>query len=253
VTKTTTLVPTADILGVRFARLTLDEAIDLAETLYERDEPAWIAVENAHALNLAFKDPSHRDVLNQADLVLNDGKGLLLAARILGGAFPEDLNGNVVNPRLLERASSRGWPVFFLGAAPGVAERAAARLTTEVPGLQVVGTHDGFFGPRDASRVIDSIKSAGARLLVVGMGMPMQEKWLHDHLESTGVALGITAGAFFDFEVGEVKRAPTWMNKIGLEWLFRLMVEPRRLWRRYLIGNPLFVYRIIRQWLSRRT
>lgn len=249
---TTTLVQTIDILGVRFARPTPDEALRLAEELYERDEPAWIAVENVHAVNLARADPSHRDVLNRADLVLNDGKGLLLGARLLGQKFPADLNGNVFTPMVLELAAARGWPVYFLGAAPGVADRARAKLVDEIPGLRVVGTQDGFFRATDLQRVIDEIRDSGASLLVVGMGMPLQERWLHDHLESTGVSLGVTAGAFFDFEVGEVPRAPTWMNKLGLEWLFRLVVEPRRLWRRYLIGNPAFIYRVIRQRLSNR-
>lgn len=252
VTTPTTLVETIDILGVGFARMTPDAALDLTETLYERAEAAWIAVENVHAVNLAWSDPSHRDVLNRADLVLNDGKGVLLAARLLGERFPADLNGNVFTPMVLRLAAERGWPVFFLGAAPGVADRARTTLMRELPGLKVVGTQDGYFAPTDLGRVIDEIHESGARLLVVGMGMPQQERWLHDHLESTGVSLGVTAGAFFDFEVGEVARAPAWMNKIGLEWLFRLIVEPRRLWRRYLVGNPIFIYRVIRQRFSHR-
>lgn len=122
----------------------------------------------------------------------------------------------------------------------------------DLPGLEVVGTRHGFFGAEDRYRVIDKIRTTGARVLVVGMGNPLQEKWLHDHVVDTGVALGVTAGAFLDFEAGEVPRAPAWMNRIGFEWLFRLIVEPRRLWRRYLIGNPAFIYRVIRQRLSRR-
>jgi exopolysaccharide biosynthesis WecB/TagA/CpsF family protein len=245
-------VTTIDILGVRFARLTLQQAEVLAEELYERKEPAWIAVENVHGVNIAWKHPSHRDVLNDADLVLNDGKGILLGARLLGERFPADLNGNVFTPMVLRLAAARGWPVYFLGAAPGVAERARSKLIQDLPGLEVVGTHHGFFGPEELPRVIDKIRTTGARVLVVGMGNPLQEKWLHDHVVDTGVALGVTAGAFLDFEAGEVPRAPAWMNRTGFEWLFRLIVEPRRMWRRYLLGNPAFVYRVIRQRLSRR-
>jgi exopolysaccharide biosynthesis WecB/TagA/CpsF family protein len=246
-------VTTIDILGIPFAPLSPDQALSKAEELLERDAPAWIAVENVHAVNLACADPDHKQVLNAADLVLNDGKGILLGARLLGERFPADLNGNVFNPLILRRAADRGWPVFFLGAAPGVAERAAEKLMREIPGLQVVGTQDGFFGPDGVPNAIEYIRASGARLLVVGMGMPLQEKWLHDHLAATGVPLGVTAGAFFDFQVGEVARAPGWMNRIGLEWVFRLIVEPRRLWRRYLIGNPLFLYRVIRQRFAGRT
>jgi exopolysaccharide biosynthesis WecB/TagA/CpsF family protein len=245
-------VPTIDILGVRVACLDPQQALDEASKLYERDAPAWIAVENAHALNIAYSDPTHRDVLNRADLVLNDGKGVLLAGRLLGRRFPADLHGNVFSPLLLERAAHQGWPVFFLGAAPGVVERAAATLTARLPDLQVVGTHDGFIAAGEEESVAEKIRSSGTGLLMVGMGMPLQEQWLDRYLVKTGARLGCTAGAFYDFQAGEIPRAPAWMNRMGLEWLYRLAQEPRRLWRRYLIGNPAFVCRVVGQRLRAR-
>jgi exopolysaccharide biosynthesis WecB/TagA/CpsF family protein len=239
-----------EILGIRFARLSAAQAVDEAEALYERREPAWIAVENVHAVNLATADGSHREVLDRAGLVLNDGKGVMLGARILGDRFPDDLNGNAFTPLLLERAAQRGWPVFLLGAAPGVVERAARILREEHTGLQVVGTHHGFLGPDDHDAVVRAIRTAGTGLLLVGMGMPLQERWVDRHLAATGARLASTVGAFFDFRTGEVPRAPAWLNRIGLEWAYRLVMEPRRLWRRYLLGNPLFMYRVGRQRLS---
>lgn len=242
---------TIDVLGVPFARMTPEAAVEEAERLYERPEPAWIAVENAHAVNLATADPSHREVLRRADVVLNDGKGLLLAARLLGTRFPTDLNGNYFTPLLLDRAAARGWPTFLLGAAPGVVDRAAEQLGRRHPGLRIVGTRHGFIAPGEHERVAAEIRDAGTGLLLVGMGMPLQEQWLDRHLDATGARLASTVGAFYDFQVGAVRRAPQWMNRIGIEWLFRLATEPRRLWKRYLLGNPLFLYRIAQQRLGR--
>jgi exopolysaccharide biosynthesis WecB/TagA/CpsF family protein len=238
---------TIDILGVGYACLEPSDAVDEAERLYERSEPAWIAVENVHGLNLAARDRGHKDVLNRADLVLNDGKGVMLAARIKGRRFPADLHGNVFCPMLLARAAERGWRVFLLGAGPGVAERAARQLKTEDSRLQIAGTQDGYFDRKDEDGISGKIRDSGAGLLLVGMGMPLQEQWLDRHLRTTGVRLACTAGAFFDFQAGEFARAPVWMNRIGLEWVYRLMREPRRLWRRYLIGNPLFLARVVRE------
>jgi exopolysaccharide biosynthesis WecB/TagA/CpsF family protein len=244
--------PSMEILGVPFAVLDPSAAVAEAQTLYQSDEPAWIAVENVHALNIATDDPSHREVLRRADLVLNDGKGVMLGARILGRRFPADLNGNRFTPLILEHAARNGWRVFFLGGAPGVAERAAEQVGETHPGLEVVGTHHGYLSQADEVAIAEKISSADTGLLLVGMGMPLQEQWLDKNLRRTNARLGITVGAFFDFQAGVMPRAPSWMNRVGLEWIFRLTKEPRRLWRRYLIGNPLFLYRVVKQRLGMR-
>jgi exopolysaccharide biosynthesis WecB/TagA/CpsF family protein len=243
-------VPQIDVLGVRFACLSPEAAISEAELLYDRPESGWIAVENVHAVNIAFSDRAHQEVLNRADLVLNDGKGLLLGARLLGRSFPADLNGNFFTPLLLARAAELNWPVYFLGAGPGIAQRAAEVQRREHPGLQIVGVHDGYF-PGRGEEVVEGIRAAGTGLLLVGLGMPIQEQWLDANLERTGARLGVTVGAFYDFQAGVVPRAPAWMNSAGLEWVYRLYREPRRLWRRYLLGNPQFVFRVLEQRLAR--
>jgi exopolysaccharide biosynthesis WecB/TagA/CpsF family protein len=240
-----------EILGVRYARLSADEALARAEVLYERDEPAWIAVENAHGLNLAYSDPSFRAVLRRAELVLNDGKGVMLAALLNGRPFPADLNGNFFTPRLLARAASRGWPTYLLGADPGVAERAARRLQASLPQLTIAGVRHGFVAPDEEAEVCEKIRASGAGLLLVGMGNPLQERWLDRNLARSGARLGLGVGAFFDFQAGKVPRAPGWMNRLGIEWVHRLAQEPGRLWRRYLFGNPLFIYRVVRERLRR--
>ena len=240
-----------DVLGVRFTAATRAGAVAEAERLFESETPGWIAVENVHALNLAHDDPEHRAALDRADMVLNDGRGVMLGARILGDRFPEDLHGNVFTPLLIERAAQKGWPIFFLGAAPGVADEAARVLTNRYPGLQIAGTHDGYFKREEEPEVCEKIRASGAKVLMVGMGMPIQEQFLDRNLEVTGVQLASTVGAFFDFQTGKVPRAPEWVQRFGIEWVYRLLKEPKRLWRRYLLGNPLFVFRVIKQRLSK--
>ena len=237
-------------MGVPIAALNVQTALDAIERLYEQDRPAFVAHANTHTLNSAFEDPSYKEVLRRAALVLNDGKGVLLAARILGARLPDDLNGNFFSPLVLELAATRGWPVYFLGARPGIPDAAAANLSRRVPGLKTAGTRDGFFSVEEEDDVIAAIRDSGAGLLMVAMGNPAQERWLDRCIDKTEARLGIGVGAFFDFQAGAVRRAPGWMNRIGLEWLYRLGKEPRRMWRRYLIGNPRFIARVIKERLK---
>jgi len=240
------LLSTSEVLGVPIARLSPEAALSEAQRLYEDATPAVVAYVNVHTVSLASQDPIYADVLRAADLVLNDGKGVMLAGLILGRRFPADLNGNFFTPKLLELAAERGWSTFILGARPGVAELVAETLRAEHPGLQIAGTMHGHFSPDEEQDVVARIKKTGAGLLLVGMGNPLQERFLARRLQDTGARLGVGVGAFLDFRVGEVTRAPGWMNRIGIEWVHRLVQEPRRMWRRYLIGNPRFVWRVLK-------
>ncbi len=237
---------TVEVLGVPVARLTAAAAREEIVRLYERDRPALVAYANAHTLNLASRDSGYREVLLSADMVLNDGAGLAIAGRIFGRPFPENLNGSDFNPALLEEAAERGWPVYFLGAEPGVAEEAARRLSARIEGLRIVGIRDGYFPAAESDAVARAIAATGAGVLMVAMGNPLQELWLNRYLEATGVRLGVGVGAFLDFSAGAVPRAPAWVNRLGLEWVYRLLQEPRRMWRRYVLGNPLFLARVLR-------
>lgn len=239
--------PTIEILGVPFARLEPAEALDQAERLYERESPAMIAHANVHTLNLTVEDPSFKEVLRAADMVLNDGKGVMLGARLLGTRFPADLNGNLFTPLVISRAAAGGWPVFLLGAKPGVAEKLAGVLRDLHPTIDIVGMHHGHFTPEEEPDVVLHIREVGTGLLLVGMGNPHQERFLNRRLTETGARLGIGVGAYFDFQTGTVARSPAWMNRMGLEWVHRLALEPKRMWRRYLIGNPAFLARVLKQ------
>lgn len=242
---------TIDILGVPIARMTADEALREVEQLLARGRPGVIAHTNAHTLNLAYEDPTYKEVLQRADLVLNDGKGIMLAARIHGHRFPVDLNGNYFTPLLLRQAASRGWGVFFLGAGPGVAVRAADKVQRSIPGIRIVGTRDGYFSSDEDA--IAAVKETGADVLFVGLGNPLQEEWLDRCLARTGARLGVGVGATFDFLAGNVPRAPAWVRRVGLEWVYRLFREPRRLWRRYILGIPSFLIRNLKQRKRRRS
>lgn len=233
--------------------MTGDGALAAIEKLHDASAPALVAYVNAHSLNLAQRDDAYRAVLAGARLVLNDGSGVALAARMQGRRFPQNLNGSDFNPQILALAARRRWPVFLLGGRPGVAPEAAARLQRRIAGLQVAGTHHGYFAEAETPALIAAIRASSARVLMVAMGNPRQELWLHRHLAETGAGLGIGVGAFLDFVAGTVARAPGWMNKAGIEWLYRLALEPRRMWRRYVVGNPLFLARVVRERLSRIT
>jgi N-acetylglucosaminyldiphosphoundecaprenol N-acetyl-beta-D-mannosaminyltransferase len=243
--------PTIEILGVPLTRIDRETALREIERLYERDAPALVVYANAHTLNLASRDPGYRLLLRGADIVLNDGIGVQIAARIQGTSFVENLNGSDFNPEIAALAAARRWPVYFLGAGEGVAAKAATVLQARLPGLEVVGTHHGFFAPSEGRAIAESIRASGAGLVMVGMGNPRQERWLAEHLAETGARMGVGVGFFFDFEAGTAPRAPQWMNRFGVEWVWRLLQEPKRLWKRYIVGNPVFLYRVLRERLSR--
>lgn len=234
------------ILGVEIARLRRQEALSRIAELVAGSPPALLAFANAHALNLSVDDERFREVLQNASLVLNDGIGVQIAAILHGKRFTENLNGSDFLPRLLSLAAERRWRVFFLGGRPGVAAAAAAAAVQKTAGLEICGTAHGFFEPAESATVADLIRGAGCDVLLVGMGNPVQELWLADWLGATGARLGVGVGAFFDFEARTVRRAPSWMNRIGAEWLFRLAQEPRRLATRYLVGVPTFLTRVAR-------
>lgn len=231
--------PVITVLGVDVAAISRATALDLLDGLLAAGEPSLIAFANAHSCNLAVRDGAYRTVLADAAVVLPDGSGLALAARVQGTAFPANLNGTDLTPALL--AATTGRRVFLLGGRPGVADRAAAALRAD--GVTVVGTSHGYRD--DDTAVVAEIAAARTEILLVGMGNPRQELWLARHLAETGAVLGVAVGAFLDFTAGEVRRAPAWMRRAGVEWLYRLLGEPRRLFTRYVVGNPQFVARVL--------
>jgi exopolysaccharide biosynthesis WecB/TagA/CpsF family protein len=240
------------VLGVRIAGGMPGDALDDLVAAARERPPVSLAFANAHVLKLAARDDEYRSQLGRFDFVLNDGVGVSMAARLQGRRFPANLNGSDFTPQLLRRCAANGWPVYLLGGLPGVAEQAAAKLKSVTPGLQVAGTRHGYFEPGEEPAVAAAVRASGAQVVLVGLGNPDQEAWLDRHLPATGARLGVGVGAFLDFAAGRVRRAPAWVNAAGLEWVYRLLREPGRLWRRYLLGNPEFLARVAWERVFRR-
>jgi alpha-1,3-mannosyltransferase len=240
---------TRRILDVAVSVWTRSEAVEQLDRRFEQQSGTIVAFANANSLNLAHTDARVRGVLREA-IVLNDGIGVDLASKLLfGSLFPENLNGTDFTPYYL-RASRYQSRIYLLGGRPGVAQRAAKRLKQTCPQHLVVGCRDGYFPRSDDRRVARAVRASRADIILVAMGNPDQELWLHENLSATGCRLGFAVGALFDFMADDAQRAPSWMRSARLEWTYRLLREPRRLWRRYVLGNPVFLLRIFGQWWS---
>jgi alpha-1,3-mannosyltransferase len=237
------------ILDVPVLVRTSPEAINLLDERFQRGAPNIVAFANAHTLNMTAADPAVRSILDRS-IVFNDGVGLDIASRVLfGKAFPENLNGTDFVPHYLRQSQNR-YRIFLVGAKPGVAERAARKLGRLAPGHEIVGLSHGYVPRAQMPELIARIRRARADVLLVAMGNPEQEAWLNRHLPESGCRLGFGVGALFDFLADDVARAPAWMRSARIEWIFRMLQEPRRLWRRYLVDMPVFLARVLRQWLA---
>ncbi len=209
------------------------DAVERIESLMatSASEMNHVVTANSEMVMMARERPDFARILERATLVVPDGIGVVWAARLLGDYLPERVAGIDLMDQVLARCAERGWRPFLLGAAPGVAEQAAAVLRQRYPGLEIAGVHHGYFEPADEAAVLDRIKSASPDLLLVAMGAPRQEYWIarHRHQLSVGVAAGV--GGSLDVWAGHVTRAPRWMRDAGLEWAYRLIRQPRRLLR----------------------
>lgn len=234
-------------------RLTFAGAIDAIEGLIRAGRGGAVFTPNVDHVVLAEEQEAFRASYARADLCLADGMPLLWAARLLGSPVPEKVSGSDLAPRLLERAAQRGYRVYLLGAAEGVAEKAAGVL--RVAGVNVVGTdaplvrdpHD----PRERGPIVERVRRARPDLVLVAFGAPKQELFI-DAIRSELDCVLLGVGATLDFIAGTARRAPRWMSRHGLEWFYRLLREPRRLWRRYLVRDPKFALIVARMLMGRR-
>jgi N-acetylglucosaminyldiphosphoundecaprenol N-acetyl-beta-D-mannosaminyltransferase len=234
---------------VRFDRLSREEAWAALSQCFGRGEARKAYIVNAHTLNLAWNDSSYRQALNEADFLLNDGSGVNLAGRLAGKPFPSNLVGTDLVPQLCEQAVPRLVGVFFLGGRPGIPEKAAERMREMIPGLRISGTQHGYFVDSEGDRVVEQINQSNAGILLVAFGNPLQEMWIHRNAPKLRCDLCIGVGGLFDHLSGRLRRAPTWMRRAGIEWVHILLGQPHK-WRRYLLGNPLFVMRAVQNRLG---
>jgi len=240
-----------DVLDVPVDSIDMAQAIQRLEQFVRDRSPHMVVTPDASAIVRAHDDPELHGILRRADLVTPDGMGVVWMARVLGEGLRERVPGIDLMQRICQVAASRGYRIYLLGAAPGVAEQAAANLAARYPGLQVVGCQHGYFLPQEEHQVVTQVAAARPDILLVALGVPKQEKWIARHLQELNVPVAIGVGGSFDVLAGKVKRAPGWARACGLEWLWRSLREPRRLPR--LLALPRFFLLGLRWLLSRRT
>ncbi|MBN2326375.1 MAG: exopolysaccharide biosynthesis polyprenyl glycosylphosphotransferase [Candidatus Omnitrophica bacterium] len=231
-------------MGIDIDSLTAAEFLQRIDEFVENGAPRQISYLNADCLNKCWSDRSYREAVIESDLVYADGMGVVWASRLFGHPLPERLNANDLLPQFCRRAEEKGHRIFLLGGENGIAEKAKDDLQSKYPNLQIVGCHKGYFTEEESEEVIQKIREVKPDILIVGMGAPKQELWIRRHLKELGVPVAWGVGGLLDYSAKGLRRAPVWMRKSGLEWFWRLCLEPRRLWRRYILGNILFTFRV---------
>ncbi|WP_315439768.1 WecB/TagA/CpsF family glycosyltransferase [uncultured Selenomonas sp.] len=231
-----------NILGVDVDAVTMAEAVNVVRRAMDTRAGVMVATANAEMLMRATHDEELRRILNASALVVPDGAGTVWAARHLGHAMPERVAGYDLAQELLRCAPAEGRRVYFFGSAPGVAEKAKAKAEQIYPGIEIVGVRNGFFSSADNAAIIAEIRAACPDLLLVALGVPKQEKWIAAHLAELDVPVAIGVGGTLDVMAGVMKRAPHWMQKAKLEWLFRGLMQPKRAGR--LLALPKFVLKV---------
>lgn len=230
------------ILGVPVDAITMGEAVARIDGFIEKRTPVLVATANAEMLMRATHDGALRRILQGAAMVTPDGAGTVWAAHHLGYAMPERVAGYDMVQELMREAPAKHRRIFFFGSAPGVADKAKKKAEQLYPGIEIVGTRNGFFTAADEPAIIEEIKAAHPDILLAALGVPKQEKWLAKHLGELGVPVAIGVGGTFDVMAGVMKRAPRWMQRAKLEWLFRGMMQPKRAGR--LLALPRFVLKV---------
>lgn len=228
------------ILGVGVDSMTTEGALAQIESFVQEGGTHQVVTVNPEFVMEAQSDEPFRRLLNEADLALADGIGVVWAARLLGHWLPERVAGSDLVPRIAQRAAEAGWRLFFLGAPPGVAKGAAQILREGYPGLQVAGAYAGSPAPEMEEAIVERIRATHPDILLVAYGAPAQDQWIARNLDPLGVPVVMGVGGAFDFIVGRAKRAPLWVQRLGLEWLHRLFHEPWR-WRR-MLALPKFAW-----------
>ncbi len=242
------------IFGVNVHLIGMEELHREIDKFIKDDRHALILNVNINCLNLANEKLWLKTFLNNSEIVFCDGSGVILGAKLLGETIHERVTYADWMWYLADFANENNYSLYLLGGKPGIAEIASKKLIDKFPDLRIVGTHHGYFDKSNGSienvKVIEGINELSPNILILGFGMPTQEQWLMENWDGLNADIALTGGAVFDYVSGELRRAPDWMTNHGMEWLGRMLIEPRRLWRRYLIGIPIFFWRIILQRLG---
>lgn len=232
-------------MNTEIDNLTMQETLQAIDSLIQENKNAYVVTPNVDHIVQLETNKELQDVYANASLILTDGKPLLWIAKWYGTPIKEKISGSDLFPLLCDMATKKGYRMFFLGAAEGVAAKAAENLEKRYKGLQVVGTYSPPYGfeknPEEMNKIKTMIKEANPHILIVGLGCPKQEKFMYHHCAELGVPISFGLGASFDFEAGNIKRAPKWMANHGLEWLFRITQDPKRMAKRYLVDDTKIV------------
>lgn len=244
--------PRANVMGVPLDACSAEQFVATVESWVDDGERQFAVPVNAHLVNLASQDPELAALLEHSGLNYADGQSVVWASRLLGHRVPTRVPTTEMIYPIAEMLARRRFPVYLLGGLPESVEAAASRLRRDYPGLEIAGVQHGYFGPAEERLVIERINRSRARVLLVGMGNPKQEKWVWQHLGELRPNAILTCGGLYDWVSGRKRRAPAWLHRIGLEWLWRLLSEPRRLFLRYVVGNPRFCLGLARALWRRR-
>lgn len=244
-----------DLLGIPVDRIALETVVDWIESAIASREPRQIITANLDFIAIKRKRPSFEHVIQHADLVVCDGKPLQWAARLRGHAIPSRVTGMDLMLHAARLSQSKGYRIFLMGAAPGVAPMAVHELRAMFPGASFVGSYtppNGTFSDEDNERMVEAIRVARPDVLFVALGAPKQDEWIAEHLQLLGVPVCVGVGGVFDMFAGLTRRAPAWIQNVGMEWAFRMAQEPSRLWRRYLVNDLPVLVQLLGEQLVRR-
>ncbi len=234
------------LLDINLRNLTMVEAVTMIGENLAQKRQCTVFFANPDCFNKMFSDQDYFNILKTGDYIFPDGIGLVIAGKILQTPLKENINGTDMLPYICRMAASKGYSIFLLGGKPGIAEKAGEKISASY-GVPLAGTADGYFDHRtESDTIIKTINSSGAAILLVGFGAPLQEKWISLHRHQLKPELLMGVGGLFDFYSETIKRAPDWVREIGFEWAYRMLQEPARMWRRYVVGNPLFLYRVMK-------
>jgi len=232
---------TVDLLGIRIAALSMNGLLRICEEHIAERNSLLLSVVNVAKLVNCRKDAELRKSIMEADMILADGLPIVWLSRLIGDPLPERLAGIDIMYRLLERASQNNYGVYFLGAEKAIIQRVVQTVKQRYSGLRIAGYRDGYFGESESKEVAEEVRNSSADILLVAMSSPKKENFLRDWRRFMNVPVCHGVGGSFDILGGAIKRAPFWVQRCGLEWLYRLIQEPRRMWKRYLVTNTIFI------------
>ncbi len=233
-----------NLLDIPISNVTTQRALEIIWSHMDNSSPSEIHFVNAHCINIAARNSLYLSILQHSKAIFADGSGIRKAGAKLNQPIVDNVNGTDLFPLICSECKKTNKKIYLLGGKPKVAEMSAQWANKYVDSVIIAGSHDGFFTEEQTQDILDEINQTKADLLLVGMGVPRQELWLHEHLSDLEVDVVMGVGGLFDYYSGTIPRSPSFMRKLGVEWVWRLMMEPKRMWRRYIIGNIEFLLRI---------